>query len=57
MASAWYFFESALGSALDEMRALLLHFFSDLLAHGAAQEIRLPRVEAGKDLRGLHHLL
>ena len=49
--------DTALDAACDEMLALLLHLVADLLAHGAAQKIGLAERKAGKDLRGLHHLL
>ncbi len=43
-------------AARDEIFALRLHLFPDLLTHGAAEQIRLTEAEARKDLRGLHHL-
>ena len=48
--------DAALGRALDEVRALLLHLLADLLAHGAAQQIGLAERIAGQNLRRLHHL-
>ncbi len=36
---------------------LLVHLGLDLLAHGAAQQVRLAQRIAGEDLRDLHHLL
>ena len=42
--------------AFDKDRALLLHLFSDFLAHRAAKKIGLAQCEAGKQLRRLHHL-
>ena len=38
------------------MLALVLHLLADLLAHGAAEQIRLTERETREDLRGLHHL-
>ena len=49
--------DAALGRALDEVLALLLHLLADLLAHGAAQQVGLAERVAGQDLRRLHHLL
>ena len=49
--------DAVLDAALDEMLALILHLLADLLAHRAAQQVGVAEREAGKDLRGLHHLL
>src|SRR5262249_38394474 len=40
----------------QEPFALLFHFLADLLAHGAAQEVRLAEAVAGEILGDLHHL-
>ena len=41
---------------LFELRALLGHFFGDLLAHRAAQQVGTAKRVSGHDLRDLHHL-
>ena len=43
--------------AFDEARFLRRHLLLDLLAHGAAEKIRLAEREAGEHLGDLHHLL
>ncbi len=43
--------------ALDEALLLRRHLLLDLLAHGAAQQIRLAERKARQNLRDLHHLL
>src|SRR3954469_17639924 len=48
--------EAALDRARDEALALRVHLGLDLLAHGAAQEVRLAERVAGEQLRHLHHL-
>ena len=45
-----------LAAAVDEARALRVHFRLHLLAHGPAQQVGIAERIAGKDLRGLHHL-
>ena len=46
----------AVARALDEGFALLVHLRLDLLAHGAADQIRVPEGKSGQFLRDLHHL-
>jgi hypothetical protein len=48
--------DAALDRAFDEVLALRLHLRTDLLAHGATEQIGLAERIAGEDLRGLHHL-
>ena len=48
--------DAALDRAGDEALALRLHLLLDLLAHGAAQQVRFAERVAGQDLRRLHHL-
>ena len=44
-------------AALDELDPLRHHLLLLLLAHGAAEEVRLAEGEPGEDLGHLHHLL
>src|SRR4029077_17077635 len=45
--------DTVLHAASNEMLALVLHLLADLLAHGAAEQIRLTKRETRENLRGL----